>query len=77
MISGARDCTPQTCAFRDLHAEFAKLACRVFGLSTQDTSYQREMVQRLHVPFPVLSDGQLQPARAMRLPAFEVAGRLY
>jgi peroxiredoxin len=73
MIPGARGCTPQTCAFRDLHAEFAKLGCRVFGLSTQDPAYQQEMVQRLHVPFPVLSDAELRLARAMRLPTFDVA----
>jgi peroxiredoxin len=74
-IPGARGCTPQTCAFRDLHAEFTKLGCRVFGLSTQDTDYQKEMTQRLHVPFPVLSDAQLRLTTALRLPTFEVAGQ--
>jgi peroxiredoxin len=73
-IPGARGCTPQTCTFRDLHAEFARLGCRVFGLSTQDTAYQQEMVQRLHVPFPVLSDARLELTNALRLPTFEVAG---
>jgi peroxiredoxin len=74
-IPGARGCTPQTCAFRDLHAEFARLGCRVFGLSTQDTDYQKEMIQRLHIPFPVLSDAQLRLTTALRLPTFEVAGQ--
>jgi peroxiredoxin len=46
----------------------------VFGLSTQDTAYQREMVERLHVPFPILSDSALALARALRLPTMEVAG---
>jgi peroxiredoxin len=72
-IPGARGCTPQTCAFRDLYAEFGKLGCRVFGLSTQDTAYQREMVERLHVPFPVLSDARLELTRALRLPTFVAA----
>ena len=74
MIPGARGCTPQTCGFRDLHAEFGALGARVFGLSTQDPAYQREMVERLHVPFPVLSDEKLALAHAMRLPTMDVAG---
>ncbi|MEQ1614269.1 MAG: redoxin family protein, partial [Hyphomicrobiaceae bacterium] len=60
MIPGARGCTPQSCAFRDLHAELkAAGATRVFGLSTQDTTYQREAVERLHLPFLLLSDEEL------------------
>lgn len=73
-IPGASGCTPQTCRFRDLNAEFAALGARVFGLSTQDTDYQREMVERLKVPFPVLSDADLALTRALRLPTFEAAG---
>jgi peroxiredoxin len=73
-IPGARGCTPQTCGFRDLHAEFAALGARVFGLSTQDAAYQREMVERLHVPFPVLSDADLALTNAVRLPSMDVAG---
>jgi peroxiredoxin len=74
-IPGARGCTPHTCAFRDLHAEFAALGARVFGLSTQDTAYQREMAERLHVPFPVLSDADLALTRALRLPTMDIAGQ--
>lgn len=74
-IPGARGCTPHTCGFRDLNAEFAALGARVYGLSTQDTEYQREMVERLAVPFPVLSDAKLQLASALRLPTFTVAGQ--
>jgi peroxiredoxin len=75
LIPGARGCTPHTCGYRDLHAEFAALGVRVFGLSTQDTAYQREMVERLHVPFPVLSDERLELTRALRLPTMDVAGQ--
>jgi peroxiredoxin len=74
-IPGARGCTPHTSGFRDLHAEFAALGARVFGLSTQDTAYQREMVERVHVPFPVLSDADLALTRALRLPTMDVAGQ--
>jgi peroxiredoxin len=71
-VPGARGCTPQSCAFRDHHRELLALGARVFGLSTQDTDYQREVVGRLHLPFPLLSDAQLEFASAMRLPMFEV-----
>ena len=77
MIPGARGCTPQSCAFRDHHAELLTAgAARVLGLSTQDTTYQREAVERLHLPFPILSDEQLALTRALRLPTMEVAGQI-
>jgi peroxiredoxin (alkyl hydroperoxide reductase subunit C) len=75
MIPGARGCTPQTCAFRDLFAELkAAGAAHVFGLSTQSNAYQTEMASRLHLPFPVLSDEKLEMTRALKLPTMEVAG---
>src|SRR6516164_2416120 len=75
MIPGARGCTPQTCAFRDLFAELkAAGAAQVFGLSTQSNAYQTEMASRLHLPFPVLSDEKLALTRALNLPTMEVAG---
>ena len=73
-IPGARGCTPQSCAFRDHHAELAALGADVFGLSTQTTEYQKEMANRLHLPFEVLSDAGLKFARALKLPTFEVDG---
>ena len=75
MIPGARGCTPQTCAFRDLFADLkAAGAAHVFGLSTQSNTYQTEMASRLHLPFPVLSDEKLQLTRALDLPTMQVAG---
>lgn len=74
-IPGARGCTPQSCAFRDHHAELAALGAGVFGLSTQDTSYQREMVERLHLPFEVLSDAEFRLTDALGLPIFTVEGK--
>ena len=73
-IPGARGCTPETCAFRDHNAEFEALGVGVFGLSTQTTDYQREMVGRLEVPFEVLSDHDLRFASALRLPTFDFDG---
>ena len=74
MIPGARGCTPQACAFRDHHRELADLGAGLFGLSTQTTDYQREMAERLHLPFEVLSDASFQLVAALRLPTFEVDG---
>ncbi|HET7155100.1 MAG TPA: peroxiredoxin [Hyphomicrobiaceae bacterium] len=75
MIPGARGCTPQTCAFRDLHkVMIAAGAARVFGLSSQDPAYQLEAAERLHLPFPLLSDEKLAMTKALRLPTMQVAG---
>lgn len=75
MIPGARGCTPQTCAFRDLFADLkAAGAANVFGLSTQSNAYQTEMASRLHLPFPVLSDEALELTHALKLPTMSVAG---
>ena len=73
-IPGARGCTPQSCSFRDHHEELRALGARVFGLSTQETEYQREAAERLRLPFELLSDEELTFAKALRLPTFEVEG---
>jgi len=74
-IPGARGCTPQSCGFRDHFAELkAQGVDHVFGLSTQDAAYQREVVERLHLPFMVLSDADLKLTRALDLPTFSVDG---
>jgi len=74
-IPGARGCTPQSCSFRDHFDELKSLGVRqVYGLSTQDSEYQREAVERLHLPFAILSDAGFALQRALRLPTFEVDG---
>lgn len=73
-IPGARGCTPQACGYRDHHAELVALGVRVFGLSSQDTDYQREAADRLELPYPLLSDESLRFADALGLPRFERAG---
>ena len=73
-IPGARGCTPQSCAFRDHHAELRGLGAEVFGLSTQDSDYQREAVARLRLPFALLSDAALRFTEALRLPTFTFDG---
>ena len=73
-IPGARGCTPQSCSFRDHYKELNALDTGVFGLSAQDTEYQREAHDRLHLPFQLLSDSSLTLKSAMRLPTFRVQG---
>ena len=75
-IPGARGCTPEACAFRDHHADLlAAGAARVYGLSSQSTGYQREAVERLHLPFAMLSDEALELAAKLELPTFTAAGQ--
>lgn len=75
-IPGARGCTAQACSFRDHFAELRQLAVdHVFGLSTQGPDYQREVAERLRLPFPLLSDHALELAAAMRLPTFKATGQ--
>lgn len=75
-IPGARGCTPQACGFRDHFRDLVLAgAGHVFGLSTQTNAEQREAAERLHLPFPLLSDTDLQFATALRLPSMIVEGR--
>ncbi len=75
LIPGARGCTPQSCAFRDHFAELKALGVyRLFGLSTQGIAYQREVAERLHLPFPILSDEHLCLTDGLRLPTFQTSG---
>jgi len=73
-IPGARGCTPESCGFRDRYQRLRVLHAQVFGLSTQTTTYQQEMVQRLHLPFEVLSDADFAFTKALRLPTFDFEG---
>ena len=73
-IPGARGCTPQTCGFRDHHQDLLRLHADVFGLSTQSSEYQREMADRLHLPFDILSDHEFKLCDVLRLPTFEANG---
>ena len=73
-IPGARGCTPQNLSFRERAAEFSSLGASVYGMSTQSPDYQREMAQRLQLPYEVLSDADLAVTRALKLPTFEFGG---
>ena len=70
-IPGARGCTPQSCSFRDQHSEFLSLGAKVYGASSQSSEEQKEAIQRLHLPFDLLSDSNYELANALKLPTFE------
>jgi peroxiredoxin len=74
-IPGARGCTPQTCGFRDDFNEFKARNVAVFGLSSQSNEYQKEMADRLALPFEILSDPEYHLCDALHLPSFEVEGK--
>ncbi len=74
LIPGARGCTPEACAFRDHAADLAVHQVLVAGISTQDSGDQAEAAERLHLPFPLLSDDQLTLTTTLRLPTFDTAG---
>jgi len=55
-IPGARGCTPESCAFRNLYADLQTAgAAQVFGLSSQPTDYQAEAWDRLTLRSPCCS----------------------
>jgi peroxiredoxin len=76
-VPGARGCTPQSCAFRDLNRELEELGARVFGLSSQQPAEQAEFAQRVQLPYPLLNDGEFELATMLELPTFELEGRRY
>ncbi|MFI7360915.1 MerR family transcriptional regulator [Streptomyces sp. NPDC050149] len=74
-IPGARGCTSEACDFRDHHDDLkAAGATHVFGLSSQDTAYQQEVVDRLRLPFPMLSDTGFRLSALLGLPTFRADG---
>ena len=74
LIPGARGCTPESCGFRDHFGELQKLGADVYGLSSQDHDYQKELAERIELPFPILSDPDLEMKTSLRLPTFIASG---
>lgn len=74
-IPGAVGCTSQSCAYRDLIADFEALDASVRGISTQTTEEQAEFARRERIPYPLLSDADLRLVRALDLPTFAAGGK--
>jgi peroxiredoxin len=75
-IPGARGCTPEACGFKSHAARLRAVGAYVAGLSTQDSEYQREVIERLSLPFPLLSDRRGRLSAALALPSFTAGGQL-
>jgi peroxiredoxin len=79
-IPGARGCSTESCDFRDHFADLRSAGVSaVWGISSQDPDYQAEVVERLCLPFAILSDPHFGLAAALDLPTFAAPGhdRLY
>lgn len=75
---GARGCTQQSCAFRDLNDQFQEIGYDVAGVSAQAHTEQQEAAQRLDLSFPLLADPTRLLSESLKLPTLEVAGlKLY
>lgn len=74
-IPGAVGCTAQSCAYRDLIAEFEVLDASVRGVSTQTPEEQAEFAQRERIPYPLLSDADLRLTQRLALPTFSAGGK--
>lgn len=77
-IPGARGCTPEACGLRNHYqALLTRGVTAVFGLSLQSSSYQREVRDRLDLPFELLSDDDRALTDELRLPTFEIDGEVF
>ena len=76
-IPGANGCTLQTCKFRDNYDDLIGLNAVPIGISTQSVNYNKEMTNRLRVPFDVLSDEKLELKNALNLPTFFAEDKIY
>ncbi|MDP9443047.1 MAG: MerR family transcriptional regulator [Actinomycetota bacterium] len=76
-IPGARGCSQEACGFRDNLAALQERGAEcVLGLSSDAAEYQEDLVRRLRLPYPLLSDPELRLAAALHLPTFEVGGTM-
>jgi DNA-binding HxlR family transcriptional regulator/peroxiredoxin len=73
-IPGAVGCTLESCTYRDRIAEFREYGAEVRGVSTQRADEQAAFAAAQRIPFPLLSDVDLDLTTALRLPTFRAAG---
>ena len=77
LVPEAHRSMQQSCAFKDRFEEFKKLGITVYGLSTEDTEYQEEIVKKLGLPFALLSDSDFELSDILGLPKFQVNGKFF
>ena len=76
-IPGAKGCTIQTCSFRDNYDEIISLNAVPIGISSQSVDDNKEMTNRLKVPYDVLSDDKLQLSNELNIPTFSVGSKIF
>ena len=77
LIPGARGCSSQTCDFRDNYDEIVSLNAIPIGVSTQPIDDIKEMVTRLGVIYDVVSDINLEFAKKLTLPTFNIEDKVF
>jgi DNA-binding HxlR family transcriptional regulator/peroxiredoxin len=73
-IPGARGCTVESRMFRDSLDAFRERDADVVGISTQRVDELAAFASHERIPYPLLSDADLELAAALRLPTFRAAG---
>ena len=76
-IPGAKGCTIQTCSFRDNYDEIISLNAVPIGISSQCVDDNKEMTNRLKVPYDVLSDEKLELSKELNIPTFLVDSKFF
>ena len=76
-IPGAKGCTIQTCLFRDNYDEIMSLNAVPIGISSQGVDDNKEMTNRLKIPYDVLSDERLELSNALNIPTFLVSSNIF
>ena len=61
MTSG---CTSQACSFRDLYPQFREKGAAVLGISKDSVGSHKRFEEKYGLPFPLLSDPELEVIRA-------------
>ena len=76
-IPGAKGCTIQTCLFRDNYDEIISLNAVPIGISTQGVDDNKEMTNRLKIPYDILSDKKLELSNLLTIPTFSVDSKIF
>ena len=76
-IPGAKGCTIQTCLFRDSYDEIISLNAVPIGISSQSVDDNKEMTNRLKIPYDILSDEKLELSDELNIPTFSVKSKIF
>ena len=76
-IPGAKGCTIQACSFRDNYDEIISLNAVPIGISSQSVDDNKEMTNRLKIPYDVLSDEKLELSNELNIPTFLVDSKIF